>query len=125
MKKISANEKLIEVNKDAKVYDNKIRELQEKIRKEEKEFILSCEHKKNEYDYKIKNLTNKFNFLENEASKLREQFSKIQSEKVDFSSIKDGVPYLQTTIRRIRHRGKTIESRKNFNLDKAKRKKEK
>jgi len=125
MKKISANEKLIEDKRqaDRKVYDNKIRELQEKIRKEEKE-LYSCEHKKNEYDYKIKNLTNKFNFLENEASKLREQFSKIQSEKVDFSSIKTECPTCKRPFEESDKEEKQSELEKNFNLDKAKRKKE-
>jgi DNA repair exonuclease SbcCD ATPase subunit len=125
MKKISANEKLIEDERqaDRKVYDNKIRELQEKIRKEEKE-LYSCEHKKNEYDYKIKNLTNKFNFLENEASKLREQFSKIQSEKVDFSSIKTECPTCKRPFEESDIEEKQSELEKNFNLDKAKRKKE-
>jgi DNA repair exonuclease SbcCD ATPase subunit len=125
MKKISANEKLIEDERqaDRKVYDNKIRELQEKIKKEEKE-LYSCEHKKNEYDYKIKNLTNKFNFLENEASKLREQFSKIQSEKVDFSSIKTECPTCKRPFEESDIEEKQSELEKNFNLDKAKRKKE-
>ena len=125
MKKISANEKLIEDERqaDRKVYDNKIRELQEKIKKEEKE-LYSFEHKKNEYDYKIKNLTNKFNFLENEASKLREQFSKIQSEKVDFSSIKTECPTCKRPFEESDIEEKQSELEKNFNLDKAKRKKE-
>ncbi len=125
MKKISENENLIEEERqaDRKDYDNKVRILEEERRKEEKD-LYSQQQKKNECEYKIDGLTRKFEMLKNEAAKLREEFSGIQAEKVDFSSIKTECPTCKRPFDESDIEEKQAELEKNFNLDKARRKEE-
>ena len=125
MKKISENENLIEEERqaDRKDYDNKVRILEEERRKEEKD-LYSQQQMKNECEYKIDGLTRKLEILKNEAAKLREQFSVIQAEKVDFSSVKTECPTCKRPFDEADIEEKQAELEKNFNLDKARRKKE-
>ena len=125
MKKISENENLIEEERqaDRKDYDNKVRILEEERRKEEKD-LYSQQQKKNECEYKIDGLTRKFEMLKNEAAKLREEFSGIQAEEVDFSSIKTECPTCKRPFDESDIEEKQAELEKNFNLDKARRKEE-
>ena len=106
-----------------KDYDNKVRILEEERRKEEKD-LYSQQQKKNECEYKIDGLTRKFEMLKNEAAKLREEFSGIQAEKVDFSSIKTECPTCKRPFDESDIEEKQAELEKNFNLDKARRKEE-
>ena len=62
--------------------------------------------------------------LKNEAAKLREEFSEIQAEKVDFSSIKTECPTCKRPFDESDIEEKQAELEKNFNLDKARRKEE-
>lgn len=125
MKKISENENLIEEERqaDRKDYDTKVRALEEERRKEEKD-LYSQQQMKNECEYKIDGLTRKLEILKNEAAKLREQFSVIQAEKVDFSSVKTECPTCKRPFDEADIEEKQAELEKNFNLDKARRKKE-